>query len=321
MIPAVWGIDTSNYRTSVAIVSLEGEILLNERRLLPVPEGGRGLRQSDAVFMHLKQLSAMEEALRKTAGGDAVPCAVAVSDRPRDGEDSYMPVFQAGVCVASFLAGSSGVPLYRTTHQRGHIAAAARGTPLEGAERFLAVHLSGGTTDLLSVSPEKTERIGGSLDLHAGQMVDRIGVAMGLPFPAGPEMQALAKDGKSQGLFGTSMEDGDLLCHISGAETLAQRMISEGRIAPADLAREVYDFLARSVSRMILAGSRKTGLRSVLVAGGVAASPLLRTMLEERTRKHRDAPELIFGEAELSGDNAVGVALIGRGEYLRELKA
>ena len=110
---AVLGLDTSNYRTSVALVNEDGEILLNFRELLPVPPGERGLRQNEAVFAHLRQLAATEESLRKAAGGSIG--AVAASTAPRDGADSYMPVFMAdGRCDGSAFyrnnasAGASG---------------------------------------------------------------------------------------------------------------------------------------------------------------------------------------------------------------------
>lgn len=308
--PVVIGFDTSNYRTSVAAVTLDGEILVNHRELLPVPDGERGLRQSDAVFAHIRQLRNTEEELR-TALQNAEVAAVAASTKPRDGEDSYMPVFQAGHTAGNLLAAALNVPFYETTHQRGHLAAVLYGTKLEGAERFLAVHLSGGTTDLLALDGEKLEQIGGSADLHAGQFVDRAGVAMGLGFPAGEALETLALCGRSEARLGCSMDDGGLTCHLSGAETRVQKWIREETLPREDIAREIYDLLARTLIRMLQAGSEKTGIRQALITGGVAASALLRQMLEERRKKTRNCPEIVFGKPEMSGDNAVGVALIG----------
>ncbi len=308
--PVVIGFDTSNYRTSVAAVTLDGEILVNHRELLPVPDGERGLRQSDAVFAHIRQLRNSGEELR-TALQDAEIAAVAASTKPRDGEDSYMPVFQAGYTAGSLLAAALNVPFYETTHQRGHLAAALHGTKLEGTVRLLAIHLSGGTTDLLVLDGEKLEQIGGSADLHAGQMVDRAGVAMGLGFPAGEALEALAVHGKSEGRLGCSMDNRGLTCHLSGAETRVQQWIREKTLPREDVAREIYDLLARTLIRMLQAGSEKNGIRQALITGGVAASGLLRQLLEERRKKTRNCPEIVFGKPEMSGDNAVGVALIG----------
>lgn len=308
--PVVIGFDTSNYRTSVAAVTLDGEILVNHRELLPVPDGERGLRQSDAVFAHIRQLRNSEAELRTALKNTEIE-AVAASTKPRDGKDSYMPVFQAGYTAGNLLAAALNVPFYETTHQRGHLAAALHGTKLDGAERLLAIHLSGGTTDLLALDGEYLEQIGGSADLHAGQFVDRAGVAMGLGFPAGEGLESLAVSGKSEARLGCSMDDGGLSCHLSGAETRVQQWIREGTISREDIAREIYDLLTRTLLRMLQAGTEKTGIQQALITGGVAASALLRQMLEERRKKTRNCPEIVFGKPEMSGDNAVGVALIG----------
>ena len=305
----VLGLDTSNYRTSVALVSEEGKVLLNYRELLPVKAGERGLRQNEAVFAHLRLLSSAEEALRQAARETVA--AVAASTAPRDGADSYMPVFMAGASFGRLMAAALGVPFIGTTHQRGHLAAAAAGTELEHAGEYLALHLSGGTTDLLEVREESITQTGGSLDLHAGQLVDRAGVAMGLPFPAGPELEKMAENGTGGGLLGCSMSKGDLFCHLSGAESQVQRWIADGSIPRENIALEIYDLLARTVARMLCAGADKSGFRQALVTGGVASSPLFRRMLLRRTDTRRNAPKIVFGQPEMSGDNAVGVALIG----------
>ena len=310
MKPVVIGFDTSNYRTSVAAVTLDGEILVNHRELLPVSDGERGLRQSDAVFAHIRQLRNSEESLRKALHNTQI-VATAASTKPRDGEESYMPVFQVGYTAGCMLAASLDVLFYETTHQRGHLAAALQGTPLEGRERLLAVHLSGGTTDLLVIDRERVEQIGGSADLHAGQLVDRAGVAMGLGFPSGEALEQLAINGHSEGRLGCSLDAGDLTCHLSGAETRVQQWLQEGSLSRENTAREIYDLLARTLVRMLKAGAEKTGIHNALITGGVAASALLRQLLEERRSKTRGCPEIVFGRPEMSGDNAVGVALIG----------
>ena len=308
--PAVIGFDTSNYRTSAAVVTLDGEILADYRELLPVSEGERGLRQSEAVFAHIRQMRKSEELIRAQADGIRI-AAVAASVKPRDGEESYMPVFQVGHTAGSMLAAALNVPFFETTHQRGHLEAARHGTAAEGTEQLLALHLSGGTTDLLKLDGEDIARLGGSADLHAGQLVDRAGVAMGLPFPSGEALEALAVRGRSEGRLGCSMEAGDLTCHLSGAETKAQQWIREAELPREDIAREIYDLLARTIVRMLRAGAKETGFTKALVTGGVASSPLLRQMIEERKKKTAGCPGIVFGPPERSGDNAVGVALIG----------
>ena len=203
-----------------------------------------------------------------------------------------------------------GVPCFATTHQRGHIAAAKVDSGIREGD-LLAVHLSGGTTELLSLVGDERMLLGGTLDLHAGQVVDRTGVALGLPFPAGPHLEKLARQGHSEARLTMTTRDGGLHCHFSGAETQVQRWIAEGTLPREDIAREVYDLLARTVARMICAGAEKTGIRQVLIAGGVASSALFRELVTERIAKRDRNLHVCFGRPEYSGDNAVGVALIG----------
>ena len=316
----VLGLDTSNYRTSVAAVTTDGEILFSNRELLPVAEGERGLRQSDAVFAHLKRFGSINGHLFPE-GAESKIVAVAASVTPRDGEASYMPVFQVGTSFGRMLAAILEVPFFATTHQRGHLAAAAAGTRLESVSAMVALHLSGGTTDLLEMRDDRLTQIGGSLDLHAGQLVDRTGVAMGLPFPSGPAMEELALNGKSSGLLGCSMAENDLICHLSGAESQVQRWLREGQMNRRDIAREIYDFLARTTARLADAGKRETGEDRILVTGGVASSALYRRLLEDRLSGMRYAPQPIFGRPDMSGDNAFGVAVTGWKIWRKEFGA
>lgn len=313
----VIGLDTSCYTTSVAAVTVDGQVLASCRKLLPVKMGERGLRQSEAVFIHVRQLpERLEELGVYVKGHDIV--AVCASRQPRDEEESYMPVFQVGDAQARGLAAMLGVPCFASTHQRGHVAAAMVDSGVAEGD-LLAVHLSGGTTELLSLRGDELTLLGGTLDLHAGQFVDRVGVALGLSFPAGPHLEKLAVQGKSEAKLPANMADGDLHCHFSGAETQVQRWIKQGDMPREDIAREVYDLLARTVSRMILAGSRDTGIRQVLIAGGVASSQLFRQLVTERIHKKDKSFRVCFGKPEYSGDNAVGAALIGAKKYRESL--
>lgn len=312
----VIGFDTSCYTTSVAAVTVEGEVLASCRKLLPVKLGERGLRQSEGLFHHVKALPERMEELAPAIRGCEI-AAVCVSARPRDEADSYMPVFHAGDAQGRGLAAMLGVPCFSTTHQRGHIAAAKVGTGITEGD-LLAVHLSGGTTELLSVVGNRLTLLGGTLDLHAGQLVDRTGVAMGLAFPAGPHLEELAVQGQSASRLTMTTRDGGLNCCFSGAETQIQRWLKSGELPREDIAREVYDLLARTVARMICAGAEQTGIRQVLIAGGVSSSRLFRELVTERIRKRDRNLRVYFGMPEFSGDNAVGVALIGA-EKLRAL--
>ena len=309
----VVGLDTSCYTTSAAAVTADGQVVASCRKLLPVKLGERGLRQSEGVFIHVRQLPERLEELREFIRGDEI-VAVCASSRPRDEEESYMPVFQVGDAQARGLAAMLGVPCFSSTHQRGHVAAAMVDSGIAPGD-LLAVHLSGGTTELLSLRGEALTLLGGTLDLHAGQVVDRVGVALGLPFPAGPHLENLALQGHAEARLPVSMAEGGLRCHLSGAESQAQRWIASGALSVEDIAMEVYDLLARTVARLILAGAAKTGIRQVLIAGGVASSALFRRLVTERIRKSDRGLRVCFGKPEYSGDNAVGAALIGARKY------
>ena len=312
----VIGLDTSCYTTSCAAVTADGEVVTGCRKLLPVARGQRGLRQSEAVFAHVRQLPGlMEELSRRIAGAEIA--AVCASRTPRDDPDSYMPVFQVGDAQGRALAAMLGVPCFASTHQRGHIAAARVDSGIAPGD-LLAVHLSGGTTEVLALRGDELTLLGGTLDLHAGQVVDRVGVALGLPFPAGPELEKLARVGESHAELPVSMEG--VSCHLSGAESQLQRWIASGSKTPEQIARETYDVISRTVARMACAASERTGIRQVLIAGGVASSALMREMILSRVGKRDRELRVCFGKPEYSGDNAVGVALIGA-EKLRRAEA
>ena len=186
------GIDTSNYTTSCAVSDSKGNILHNFKILLPVKEGERGLRQSEAVFAHIKNLSYISECIRNNVG-DGEIAAIGYSAFPRDVEGSYMPCFLVGEAIGNMLSAFFKVPLYRFSHQSGHIRAAVYSSKADVDDEFIAFHVSGGTTEVVKVKCEnkyyKTEIIGGSNDLHAGQAIDRIGVHLGFKFPCGKEIE------------------------------------------------------------------------------------------------------------------------------------
>ena len=309
---AVLGIDTSCYTTSVACFDRTG-VLYDGRTLLPVHKGDRGLRQSEGVFLHTRQLPPLvEEAFSAVSPADVA--AVACSRSPVDREDSYMPVFLTGLGVARTLAASLQVPLFSLDHQSGHIRAALIGNEGLMEKPFYAVHLSGGTTDLLSVQRNAPgafaiEPLGRSEDLHAGQLVDRVGVLLKCGFPSGKEMEALARQATARDVRIPSSVRG-LTCSLSGAETAARRALDEGR-PTAEVAYGIYDLLARTLTKLLTNAARQQGERPVLLCGGVASSLLLRELLRARC----ELP-LFFGESRYSSDNAVGIAALG---YDREV--
>ena len=303
----ILGFDTSCYTTSVALAG-GGRVVASERKLLTVADGQRGLRQSDGVFQHVQALPGVMERMMAQVENAKIE-AVCASTRPRDADGSYMPVFLVGESAARTAAQALGVPFFETSHQQGHVRAAMVDAGLENGP-FVAMHLSGGTTETLFVDENrKITLIGGSSDLHAGQFVDRVGVRLGLGFPAGPAMEKLAVCGNAKGAFALSHREG--MCSFSGAEAEAMRMIEKGDTAPEDVAAEVYSFLSRSIAWLLAEAVKKTGAKQALLAGGVASSLLLRSLLPARLKRLDCRARVCWARPELSGDNACGVALIG----------
>ena len=319
------GIDTSNYKTSVALCDMEGNIVGDERKLLKVKEGERGLRQSDALFQHVENLPVLLKKLFEGADSGEV-AGICVSSKPRPVEGSYMPCFNAGLPTAGSLAAALKVPLWLTSHQEGHIAAAGAGRKEEFLpDHFLAFHLSGGTCELLDVSGAITN-IGGSLDISFGQLLDRTGVALGMAFPAGEEMDRIALEASKSDFKRvlTRVKVSDSSFNLSGIETQVLRKTAEllaggkdkGSAEAANLITEVFEKIAETASSAVFQAFEKTGADTALLVGGVSSSAFLRERLQKLFGEKRK--NLIFGEPAYSSDNAAGVALIGREHYLME---
>lgn len=301
------GIDTSCYTTSAACAE-NGSIVSDRRTMLRVASGERGLRQSDGVFQHIRNLAEIMPALMADAERIRIK-AVAVSTRPRPEQDSYMPVFLAGKTAAITLANALDVRLIELSHQQGHVRAALYGNEQLMGRRFLGMHISGGTTEIFTIGTNlEIGLIGGCADLHAGQLVDRVGVSLGMAFPSGKYMEAIASEKSGEPAVRLPIWVRGTQCSFSGTESAAQRLIEQG-VDGADIAYAVYDAMARTFHKLIVNAADASGLDCVLIAGGVASSGLLRKMLRERMAK-RGHVDMRFGEARLSSDNAVGIALL-----------
>ena len=312
----VVGIDTSNYTTSVAAITLDGRLLANIKRPLFVKEGERGLRQSDAVFSHVKNIpDAMAELSEVIA--DYEVAAIGVSRRPRNVDGSYMPCFLTGVAVAESMAAVLGVPLYGFSHQCGHIMAAIyssrRDDLLKGD--FCAFHVSGGTTEMLSVSAGQSgfvaELVGGTADLNAGQVIDRIGVYMGLQFPAGRALEELALQNTAKIPKRTPKLSGNEI-NLSGLENMAKGLY-ESTNDKALTAAFVFDYVGKALTLLAESYEASHGKTRFLFAGGVMCNSIIKGMLS----KHFDAA---FAEPQMSADNAVGIAALSLMTYNSEKK-
>lgn len=298
------GIDTSNYTTSVALFDSESREVINQKKLLPVDDGACGLMQSKALFEHIRQLPSVVEAAFSCYSGGFLS-AVGVSTRPRDAEGSYMPVFLAGQAVAQSVASANRIPCFAFSHQVGHILAALYSVDkLElRHDRFLAFHVSGGTTEVLLVTPDpetvvRCEIVAKSLDLKAGQAIDRVGTMLGLHFPCGMELDKMAVSGESKSVKAT-MKGAD--CCLSGIENIAQKMMQSGAAAN-DIARYCIEAVSSAIDAMTSAVLKTYGNLPLIYAGGVMSNSIISSRMKEKYGG-------LFAPPAFSSDNAVGIAI------------
>ena len=301
----VLGLDTSNYTTSAAV--FDGERGRNQGRLLEVRPGEPGLRQSDALFQHVKHLPEVVEALLGEGGLGTVQ-AVGASTRPRAVEGSYMPCFLAGASQGQVLSQVLGVPFYAFSHQQGHLAAAAWSAGrLDLLDRpFLAWHLSGGTTELLRVEPEEdgvavqAEILGGTSDISAGQLIDRTGVLLGLSFPAGKGVEKLSRQAQKREYYKVKVNG--LTFSLSGMENKVRQMVQRGE-EPAEIAWFAQETVCRVVQACTKAAMEEYPGLPVLCSGGVASNGRLKELLRQNCGA-------LFAQPQFSTDNAMGTAVL-----------
>ena len=308
------GIDTSNYTTSAAFCDEEGRVIANLKIPLPVKEGNRGLRQSDAVFEHVRNLPAIMNSL-KNEMADYEAVAVGVSTTPRDAEGSYMPCFLSGIAARDSILAVTSARGYSFSHQCGHIMAALYGSESMDllTEEFVAFHISGGTTEMLKVKGNgiafDAELIGGTADLNAGQVIDRVGVHMGLSFPAGREMEELALKNDKK-IPKSKPKIKGLEFNLSGLENLSEKLYETEHDARLTAAF-TFDYIAAALISVCEAYEADNGKTKFVFAGGVMSNSIIKNRLAERFNA-------VFAEPTLSSDNAVGIAALTRQAYITE---
>lgn len=304
------GIDTSNYTTSFAVYDSDNQSFINKKKLLPVNHGEKGLRQSDAVFHHTVQ---MPEVLAQIDFDKAGPIsAVGVSYAPTTQEGSYMPCFLCGVAEAEAVSRTNRIPLYRFSHQQGHIAAvlASAGKNELINEPFYAFHLSGGTTDLLFVKPDREKifdisLIAHSLDLKAGQAVDRTGVMLGLDFPCGAQLDKLSFE--SEKIYKIKPSLKGVNCSLSGIENKCRKMLNDGE-KPSDIAKFCILSIISNIDAMLIENIKLNGALPLVFCGGVSTNSLIQSYFKEKYNA-------VFSSSEFSCDNAAGIAYLA---YLKD---
>ena len=322
----ILGIDTSNYKTSLAVVR-GGETVADIRRFLKVKEGERGLRQSEALFQHVQNLPEMFSELRDVFDGNID--AVAYSTRPRAVEGSYMPCFTAGSGQAVAVASALDVPAIGFSHQEGHVEAVLSAFAERPSGEFAACHFSGGTCELLKITQKKHELYegsgfadirgertfydiditGGTKDISYGQVIDRAGVALGLPFPCGEVLDGLAMKARNVSDYLTTIKVSDAYVNLSGFDTQIRNRLTDMEHGVYYLIREVFEKISESMVEMILQNAEKTGTDSIYMSGGVSSSRFIREYITDRLAAK--GIRAFFADAGLSSDNAIGTALLG----------
>ncbi|MGI6453352.1 MAG: peptidase M22 [Syntrophomonadaceae bacterium] len=315
------GIDTSAYTSSISVVDQDFNVIFDKRLPLKVEDGKRGLRQSQALFLHLQNLPLLFRELSSFSPNDI--CAAAVSAFPCRKPGSYMPVFSAGNTVAQVLSAYNNLMLYQVSHQEGHIMAGILDNrKLLASKEFLAVHFSGGTSDIMLVKRCKSHFLSitplmSSSDLYPGQLVDRIGVAMGLPFPAGKEMEKLAitVDPKAVPVIPSAVKKDSF--SFSGLETRARQLMQKG-MAHNSIAFSIFRSIANTLEKSLAKQAEEWGIKDILLVGGVMANSLIRSRLVHRLEHPAVGLKLHFASPRLSTDNAVGVAMMAACLYQLE---
>ncbi len=309
------GIDTSNYTTSLSITDLDNNIIWEERIVLKVKDGNRGLRQSEALFQHISNMPILIGHIPTHINKNNI-VAIGYSNQPRPLEGSYMPVFLAGDITAMALASLKSLPVYSFSHQEGHIAAATSKHSL--IDDFIGLHLSGGTTEILSIKKRETpyiiDIIGGTKDISVGQLVDRTGVKLGLPFPAGKHIDQMALEyTESRYEKLPEIKLNDLYFNISGIENQIDSLISN-ETNPREICYSLMMLISSLMGKIIQSFDVST---PILLFGGVASSVFLRNQLNNNDlSKHRS---IIFGEPNLSVDNSVGISILTKEKYLEDI--
>lgn len=303
------GIDTSCYTTSLAFMAEEK--VFQYKKVLDVKKGECGLRQSEALFQHMKNLPLLFNEMKKDINvSDFKDILISVSTKPRSIEGSYMPVFLAGKSLAKILSDTLSAKIFETSHQDGHIMAVAFSEKKIGIlnEPFISVHLSGGTTEILIGKMEdkkfSLKLVGGTKDLPCGQFIDRIGVLTGRDFPAGKYLDYSAVNFSGKTKKRRPCVNGGYMC-FSGEETHIRRLFLSGKIDAEEAAFMTMSFIADSVKKAVINVMEKYDIKNVLMAGGVSSSSFLRNTF-------KDVPGVFFASPELSTDNAVGVCALGK---------
>ncbi|MFZ1578909.1 MAG: tRNA (adenosine(37)-N6)-threonylcarbamoyltransferase complex transferase subunit TsaD, partial [Nostocoides sp.] len=288
--PLVLGIETSCDETGVGLVA--GETLLADAIASSVDLHARfgGVVPEVASRAHLEAMVPTLERACATAGVTLRDVdAIAVTSGP-----GLAGTLMVGVAAAKALAMALGKPLYGVNHLAAHVAVdIVEHGPLP--EPVVALLVSGGHSSLLLV-PDVTHDVrplGATLDDAAGEAFDKVARVLGLPFPGGPHIDRVARDGQVSIDFPRGLSSGrDLQRHrfdfsFSGLKTAVARWVESQRAAgvavpTADVAASFQEAVVDVLTRKAILACREAGVTDLQIGGGVAANSRLRAMAQER---------------------------------------
>jgi N6-L-threonylcarbamoyladenine synthase len=314
MQPLVLGIETSCDETAIGIV--RGRTLLANEIASSVDEHARfgGVVPEIAARAHLEAiLPSIERAVKKANVSLREIDAVAVTAGP-----GLIGALLVGTASASGLAQGLGRPLYGVNHLASHVSVdyLTHGDPLEPT---IALLVSGGHSSLLQVDDitGSITKLGATMDDAAGEAFDKIARIMGVGFPGGPAIDALAKSGSAtaidfpRGL--TTSQDWQTRpfdFSFSGLKTAVARYLeSTPEYAKSDVAASFQEAVVDVLLLKALAACKKTGIDSLVIAGGVAANSRLRELAVQRCEKV--GIKLRIPAPALCTDNGAMVAALG----------
>lgn len=315
----ILGIETSCDETSASIlvdgVDIRSNIISSQ---IEIHKKFGGVVPEVASRKHLENVNPVIIEALDTAGVTLGELnAVAVTYGP-----GLVGALLVGVAAAKALAYALDIPLIGVNHLEGHIAANFLANP-DLEYPLLCLVVSGGHSDLVYL-PKRGEYklLGRTRDDAAGEAFDKIARAMGLGYPGGPLIDRLAKEGNPQAIqFPRAfLEEGSLDFSFSGLKSAVLNYLNRAgmlkeEINKADLAASFQRAVVEVLVEKTLMAVNKTGVKTIMLAGGVAANGELRRLLQERAS---DAGcRVVFPPLKLCTDNAAMIACAGYYKYLR----
>lgn len=306
------GIDTSNYTTSIGVIDEDNNIILDLRKPLIVKENNRGLRQQEAVFQHLNNFPILIDEMASNIDLNKID-TIAVSTRPRSLDNSYMPVFILGKNQAFILSKVLNKNYKEFSHQEGHVGAGILDNYMYPFEKFLCLHISGGTTEIIHVENKEDnldiDLLGGSLDISMGQLIDRIGVYLGYSFPCGKELDLISKNGRILDLNIPISVKNEVWSNLSGLENYFIKLIDSKKYSDEDIIITLFHVLSILLEKLIYKANERYKSNKVLITGGVASNSYIREYLLNNNKSNLT---YLFPRPKLSSDNGIGIAFLGK---------